>query len=218
MSNEYELLPQNFCWYFDDNQKVHLYILNTDHTIARSKKSYAANMGGHEIINLSAKHFNEKMEQIYRDIYDKHYESFMDTAMIAGMVPKGASAISKELNSLVEADVLVEKNRLLEKYKSIFGVQDLDVVGNSWVSRDANYNLNAFKYCFKEDICFLVKHKTLERIMNVHFDTDNLNTVEDLRAFQVKVQECYDQYLKHRTQKPTISEEDIEETDDATKN
>ena len=188
MENDFELLPQNFCWYIDDNQKVHLYILNNDRTIARSKKSYSLNMGGHEILNLSAKRFNERMEEIYRSVYDKHYSNLFETSMVGGMIQKGSNMIQQELNLKVETEVLNEKIRLLNKYKQIFGVEDLDIVGNSWVSKDAPYNLNAFKYCFKEDVCFLVKNKTMERIMGTTFNTSDLHTVEDLRRLQKEVQ------------------------------
>ncbi len=208
---DFELLPQNFCWYIDENQRVHLYILNNARTIARSKRSYALNMGGHEIINLSAKHFAEKMESIYREVYDKHYSSFVETTMTEGMMKKGVHSIQQELNKLVENEVLNQKQKLLAKYKKIFGVNDLDIVGNSWISNDAPYNLNAFKYCFKEDVCFLVKNKTMERIMGTTFNTSNLHTVEDLKKLQAEVQEKYDRYLKHRTKKPMITEEDLNE-------
>ena len=212
MENDFELKPENFCYYIDDNYKVHLYVLNNDRTMARSKKSIEFGVGGHEIQNISAKNFVNYMETFYRTVYDRYYENLNQTAMIDGIgMGNKLPTLTREINSEIQAEVETEKNRILDKLKKVFGVEHLDVVGNSWISNDAKYNLNAFKYCFKDDVCFLVKHKTMERILGYHFNTDNVNSVLELKELQNRVQSQYDKYMAERTKQPELTEDDIKE-------
>ena len=212
MENDFELKAENFCYYIDDNYKVHLYVLNNSRTMARSKKSIELGVGGHEIQNISAKNYLDYMENFYRKVYDRYYENLNQTVMMDG-IGQGNKLpeLTREINSKIQAEVLAEKNRILEKLKTVFGVSHLDTVGNSWFSQDAEYNLNAFKYCFKDDVCFLIKHKTIERILNCHFNTENVNSVLDLKELQARVQEQYDKYMQTRTKKADLTEEDIKE-------